>query len=270
MRLLLNSLPKSGTSLAQKLLRLADIRYSGKSIAASSLFGKNVFIKRLLRQPGLSELPVPIGLDVPVCASPSWLHRYLQNADGYVSGHAAYSDHFFEVLQDQRYLTIQAVRHPAAVIVSWANYIIEPGYYWNSASVAMQKLSFEERLRVIINGGRLADVYYPKFEDILVRISGWFEMQRAFVVKYENLVGAQGGGDDDLQRDTIGRVLEYLGVEASTSRIESIARDLYGGTHTFRKGKTDTWKDVLKPDMAAAINRLLEANPFLADLDYAV
>jgi hypothetical protein len=270
MNLLLNSIPKSGTNLLQKFFLLVSIPYSHKSIAASSIFGRYGRIKSILRRPRPNEVPVQIGLEVPNVVSPTWLCRYLRNARGYVSGHAAYSAHLYTILQNENYKVIQIVRHPCAVLVSWANYIVEPDYWWASAYREMNRKSFAERLQLLIRGGYLGNHYYAGFKEILLRTSGWIEDKRAFILRFEDLVGSQGGGDDDLQRETINGLLEFIEVEGSNRCVDMIMQDLYGGTPTFRKGKIASWKDSITPDVEPLIHELFESCSYLKKLNYFI
>lgn len=271
MKLLINSLPKSGTNMVQKLIELAGYPYSKKSLAASSCFGRYGLAKHFLRSPASGETPLSIGLEVPVVVSPKWVSKYLVTADGYVSGHAPYSDHFYSILNNHRFKTIQVVRHPAAVLVSWARYIVEEGYYWDDAHAFLKNMSLDERVEFLVGGGSLGDndsLYYRSFSDVLLGVKGWFDAEGVLVVRFEDLVGAQGGGSDEIQRQTIESILKHIGYEYGQEDLDKLQKNLYGGTHTFRSGRIDSWKDVIDDELNHLIIQKLKDCDVVKKLGY--
>jgi len=271
MKVVLNSLPKSGTNMVQKCLELASIPYSGKSLAASSNFGKYGLVKKLLRQPRSGEVPVIIGLEVPVAVSPCWIRGYLHGAHGYVSGHAAYSAHYHSILKSEGYKTIQVVRHPCAVLSSWANYIAEPGYYWSKAHNHLAQMSFEERVDFLLYGGEINNfpgLYYRGFGDVLSQLQGWIDAEDVLTVRFEDMVGKFGGGNDELQRLTVEKIFQHTGFPLEDKIIEDVVVNLYGGTHTFRKGSINGWKESMSDKLTTQIVDELSNVPWLSQLNY--
>lgn len=270
-RILVNSLPKSGTNMVQKCLALAGIPYSGRSVAASSNFGRHALIKSLLRQARPNEVPVPIGLEIPVSVSAKWLRGYLHGAQGYVSGHAAFSPYYTHILESGGYRTIQVVRNPCAVLASWANYVVEPGYYWHEAHVSLSKLSPQERVHFMLNGGSLSEngQYYSGFKQVWRHVQGWVDSDQVLTVRYEDLVGEQGGGSAEHQFETIGKIFNFIGVSLSDGQVAGIANSLYGGTHTFRQGSIEGWRKVVDPDLETEVFDALSEFPSIRSLGYS-
>ena len=268
MNIFINSIPKSGTNLLQKLFDLSGVQYSGKSIAASSAFGNYSYIKRWIRQPGTNEIPVVIGLDVPVSVSPLWLQKYLSKPKGYVTGHAQYSYNLSYILKSENYKTIQIFRHPAAVLNSWANYIVQPVYYWQDVRKKMEKLHFQERLSFLAMGGILDGIIYPGMLEILLRAEGWLKDQDTLVVRFEDLVGYQGGGNDDIQRSTIVSILNFLGIEKKDDEIKEIQSFLFGGTLTFREGQINAWQSRIDAATLKLMKDTLSDTNIVKQLDY--
>jgi glycosyltransferase involved in cell wall biosynthesis len=271
-RVLVNSVPKSGTNLVQKCLELAEVPYSRKSIAASSMFGRYAQAKLMLRYMRTREVPVVIGLEIPIGVSPSWLAEYLRSARGYVSGHGAYSSHYHSILRSEGYKIIQVVRHPCAVLVSWGNYIIEPGYYWETARAIFSRMSTSERQRFLLFGGQLFDgnlnCYYRGLREIFGLLEGWVVSNDVLTVKYEDLVGSKGGGDDNIQRATISNIMQHIGIGLSDREINRIANNLYGGTHTFRNGATANWEGSLDEKLQELAYKELQDHSVFRGLNY--
>jgi len=271
MKLLINSLPKSGTNMVQKCVELASIPYSGKSLAASSAFGRYALAKRIMRSPRFGEVPVPIGLEVPVAVSPTWIKSYLASANGYVSGHASYSEHLNFLLQEVGCKVVQVVRHPCAVLSSWVNYIAEPGYYWSEAHQYLADKPFEERVRFMLHGGGFGgegSLYYGGFKDVLLQVQGWLDAVDVLTVRYEDIVGEMGGGDNVKQLQVISDVLQHIGIDADSRFIETISSKLYGGTHTFRKGSVGGWRNLVGSSLEDEIMTELADLPFMKRVNY--
>ena len=272
MKILLNSLPKSGTNMVQKCLEQASVPYSGRSIAASSCFGRHALAKSILRRPSLNEVPLLIGLEIPVSVSPRWTSRYLKNASGYVSGHAAYSDHYHSILKAEGYKTIQVVRHPCAVLTSWANYIAESGYYWKNAHSHLAEMELPDRVRFLLNGGKVGkdiSLYYKPFLAVLKQIEGWVDAEDVLTVRYEDLVGEKGGGSDKAQRETISKILQHIGRNYQNAELDILQSSLYGGTHTFRSGQIDGWKKHINDELNTLIVSELKVSPVVQKLGYS-
>jgi len=217
----------------------------------------------------VNEIPVIIGLDIPVSASPVWLGKYLSTARGYVTGHAQYSKYLSEILNSRQYKVIQIFRHPAAVLVSWAHYIIQPGYYWSEVHNRMTKISFEERLRIMIQGGRLDEIIYPAMDEILLRAAGWLKNQNTFIVRFEDLVGCRGGGSDELQRNTINAILDFSGISMTESEKDRIQTSLFGGTHTFREGQINAWRKYVDAEKLELMKITLSNTDIVKKLNYS-
>ena len=246
-KIFINSLPKSGTNLIAKLVRLMGVDNSGKSVAFSSILGRYQFAKSCMRLAHFSGNNVPIGLEFPVCADYRWLAHYLKLRDNqYISGHAAYTEQLAHLLKVNNVSQIQVFRHPAAVLVSWAKFIAEDRNNWHPSHKIISGLSLEQRCRFLLTGGLVQNgkYYQSSFAEILHRTEGWIDSS-AMIVRYEDIVGSKGGGNDDIQRSAIASVMRHIGKEFNRSELDRLQEQLYGGTHTFRSGQIDSWRSEL-------------------------
>lgn len=273
MRVFVNSLPKSGTNLLEKLIRMLDIEQSGRSIASTNIIGRHSLAKSILHQDHFSGMSVPIGLEFPVSVSMRWLDKTLDIADGqYLSGHAAFSEQLDYLVQKNNVKTIQIFRDPRAVLLSWAKYVVEDTNSWYTFHHFFKKMDLNERILFLLKGGVAEGIYYSSFREVLNRAGGWLGSQSTLVVRFEDLVGSQGGGSDEMQRKTIENILQHIGYEYQTSYLDWLQKDLFGGTHTFRGGRIDGWKDVIDDELndliiqelkGCGVVRKLYANDFL-------
>ncbi|HET7017305.1 MAG TPA: hypothetical protein VFI65_25500 [Streptosporangiaceae bacterium] len=64
-------------------------------------------------------------------------------------------------------------------------------------------------------------------------------------VSFEELIGAQGGGSEERQRDAVNRIADFLGVR---TEVETVLPRLYNrNSFSFFKGQTHAWRDVFTP-----------------------
>jgi hypothetical protein len=86
-----------------------------------------------------------------------------------------------------------------------------------------------------------------------------FNHPNVLVVRFEDLVGSKGGGDDEVQRITIQKIANHIGATVSPTRIKEIQAILFGNTglrsSTFRNGQQGAWRNVLTPEQIALFNK---------------
>ncbi|HEX6747849.1 MAG TPA: hypothetical protein VF092_11200 [Longimicrobium sp.] len=83
-------------------------------------------------------------------------------------------------------------------------------------------------------------------------------------LRFEDLVGEEGGGSRAVQAAAVERWARFLAVDVPT---EQLTRGLFGGTKTFHEGRTDSWRDVFEEHHLRAFER--EFGDVLADYGYA-
>jgi len=70
----------------------------------------------------------------------------------------------------------------------------------------------------------------------------WKDHPHCYALKFEDLVGAEGGGTREAQIREIHNIARHMGINISEKRVLYIANNLFGGTSTFRKGQIGQWK----------------------------
>lgn len=83
-------------------------------------------------------------------------------------------------------------------------------------------------------------------------------------LRFEDLVGEEGGGSRQSQMEAIERWAKFLAIDVPA---ETLAEGLFGGTQTFHKGRVDSWRDVFKEHHLKAFER--EFGDILEDYGYA-
>lgn len=121
--------------------------------------------------------------------------------------------------------------------------------------------SDKERLLALIEG---RNGIRPIREQIL-RFSGW--ASHAHLIRFEDAVGAAGGGSDNIQREVIRGIFNAIDVPLSDEREEYIARNCRSAkTQTFRTGSIRNWEKVFDDEIHSAFNRA--AGDLLIELGY--
>jgi len=250
-KVFLNSLPKAGTNLVSKLLNLIGYTYRPPGIAATLLLGKFSFLRQLIRGAKFEKNPVIIGLDLPVAISHNWLEGKFSvlKTKEYMTGHANYSDHLYFLLHKYNIKVIQVIRDPRDVLISYVHYVARtPSHFIYSF---YKNLSFEDRIRFTLEGGKAGDLYVESFPQMLKKVEEWVRKENIMVVKFEDLIGEKGGGSRLIQVRTIKDICTFLGV--MNVDYEKVVDNLFGGTHTFRKGKIGSWKEELSEELKTLI-----------------
>jgi len=139
-------------------------------------------------------------------------------------------------------------RDPRAVLLSQVNYL-RRSHRGKCFSNVPYHLVFSDVLRARPSERDALDVALHCMGDYLRESflgSVWMlHHPRVLTLRYERLVGPDGGGDRVQQVDEVARVLRHLDVDAPC---EAIARRLYDpAQRTFHRGSADAWKDVYTP-----------------------
>ncbi|MCH9769328.1 MAG: sulfotransferase domain-containing protein [Gammaproteobacteria bacterium] len=119
---------------------------------------------------------------------------------------------------------------------------------WNQSS-------FDEKLMLTIQH----KLPFP-YSQILTEYdlaSYYAERPNSLVCKFEDLVGAKGGGDDELQRETIKKMADFLGLDLSKKATDHVVANLFGASSTFRKGQIGSWVEHFKAEHHAAFDSMM-------------
>lgn len=251
-----NALPKSGTNLLQKLFELIGYKYDRLGIAESLILGNFYPIRQLIRGAKFDKNPIYIGFYAPMAINSNWLSWRLSRVRkyGYISGHANYSERLNFILKKYNIKVVHIVRDPRDVLVSHAHFFAKKKDYF--LYPLFSNLSFEKRIIVTLKGGYFKEInlHLNSFRYALNNVLEWNNSDICLIVKFEDLIGEKGGGSREKQYEAIKNILHFIGREDLFSNVEKIANELYGGTHTFRKGKKETWKEELSNEIISEIN----------------
>ena len=239
-RVLANSMPKAGTNLLLRLLSLLPD----------------------LRRGGHIDIGPDQGITEWSTREQKQFARFLSSiAPGvFSSGHCYYFEPLADLLDRRDIKCVTIVRDPRDVCVSDHHYIM------TSAKHRLHKpyqrmASDSDRLMASIVGMSSAQLNGDApsldigrhFEHFV----GWRYYSNGIVVRFEDLIGGRGGGDDRVQRREIQRVCDYLGIAMARHEIDAVAEGLFSkDAKTFRRGCIGDWRDEFNDEHRAAFDRV--------------
>jgi sulfotransferase 6B1 len=241
-KVFINSLPKSGTFLLRRTLSLLP-----------------TFAPRWSYHGLVPETPQ--------------LERKIKNIrpGQYVSGHLYWSVELIELLVTSNILTLFIVRDLRDVAVSLANYLTnkEPNHRLHPYFKSLK--SDRERLMAAIVGvdgklikdGRKAESLGEWAEGF----SPWLNEPNCLAVRFEDLIGSTGGGDDEQQLQNVRAIIDYLGIDIAEEQITEIAKEIFfKNSKTFNKGQIGNWRNHFTDEHKYAFKKV--AGEALINLKY--
>ena len=266
MRIVANSIPKSGTNLLGRLLTLLGFEQTSEmGIRSRLVAGPFSPPRKLLR--ARSKEKVTIGVTSPQRIDRRWLERRLSRVhDGYfVTAHCVYSPELASLISGEGMRVVCILRDPRDVAVSQMYHIKQRNEHF--AHEAFLKLSSDhERLLVSIQGGELGGRRLQSLDERYRQFLGWQDDENAIMVKFEDLVGPRGGGGAEIQRRTVERVARHVGLEPDERIMSTVEENIFGVSNTFRKGQIGGWREEFSEEHARAAKET--AGPLLVELGY--
>jgi Sulfotransferase domain len=299
MRVVANSIPKSGTHLLDRLLvllgfGLVDLGGLGPRTLESGdrfpLAGRRLKSVLGVRKPedvmgigphlveggrfpparrflrGRGE-KVTVGVVSPRQISRRWLAGRLSRVPNgcFVNAHCLYTQDLADLFREGGMEVVCILRDPRDVAVSQMHYLKQlKNHFAHEEYMALP--SDHERLMVSIRGGELGGRRLRSLAERYGRFLGWEREGGAVMVRFEDLVGPGGGGSEEARRLAVGRIAEHLGVPLDEPTISRVGEDLFGAGRTFRRGQIGGWREEFSAEHEQALEG--EAGQLMAELGY--
>jgi hypothetical protein len=299
MRIVANSIPKSGTHLLDRLLVLlglglidlgglrphlakSNYRFPLVNQRLKSILGlrkpEDVMgigphlveggrfppARRFLRGRGEK---VTVGVVSPQLISRRWLARRLAKVPHgtFVNAHCIYTPELADLFAQEGMRTVCILRDPRDVAVSQMHYIKERKQHFAHEGY-MSLPSDSERLLLSIRGGELGGRELQPLDQRYRQFLRWGQEGGAVMVKFEDLVGIKGGGSAEAQREAVERVGRHLGIGVGEERMRAVDEGLFGVGRTFRKGQIGGWREEFSSEHERAVEGVV--GPLLVELGY--
>src|SRR5688500_996356 len=301
MRIVANTIPKSGTHLLDRLLVLlgfgmvdlggarphlvkSSYRFPAAHQRLKSILGLRKPEDVMGIGPHLVEggrFPparsflrgrgekVTVGVVSPQHISRRWLTRRLSRVpDGsFVTAHCVYSLELASIFAGERMRVVCILRDPRDVAVSQMHYIKQRKEHF-AHEAFLQLPSDHERLLHSIRGGELGGRRLQSLDERYRQFLGWQDDDNAMMVKFEDLVGPRGGGSAETQRRTVERVARHVGLEPDERMMRTVEENIFGVSNTFRKGQIGGWREEFSEEHIRSAREI--AGPLLVELGYEV
>ena len=247
-----NSLPKSGTNLLAKCLLLFGYKERGHISAGTILDSTpRAFIRRMLWK--CNSDGYLLGVNSPVMVRKSPIDSILRKVkEGqFISGHVGYQQELLDAIIANGFTPIQVIRDPRAVLASFVPYVLgDKNHFLHKL---FKSLPSDERYKAVLDGVTENISTQRSLKQCCEALDHWLNTDGVIVVKFEDIVGDQGGGSDVKRLEVLERLSEALNIPREN--ISQVAENLYGpGRHTFRKGRVDSWKEEISDSLLERIS----------------
>lgn len=222
-RVLMNSIPKSGTNLLESALLNLPLLRGGLR-------------RSLVQLDGIT--------DEAIVARIAGIKK-----GQFIAAHIPPKHVFLSQIHDGGIKSLLMVRDPRDVAVSYFKYVtymdlthLFRGYY---VSLPNDDARLEAAIRDV------ADIYKVYL--------GWLDESDTLLVRFEDLIGPDGGGDRDRQLKAVRDITAHLGIEVSEKKIQDLSLKIFSTkTPTFRSGRIGGWKKSFKPEHIKAFKDVAE------------
>jgi len=274
------TIPKCGTHLLMKCLKLLDLKNAAlKNNHVVRIFQEAPLRERMREAIEINKKMAPNYykgiLHVP---SVGGLPQHIINRINSASGRA-YVDHWpytrkSELFFDQHTkANFFVIRDPRDMIISMAFYIHNglDGLKIGVNDIILDLI--DGRKKHFVPWGVGVNLAYPLIYDLGVTefyklYLPWMKVEKFYTVKFENLVGAKGGGSDEVQLLEIKNIAKHLDLKLNNNQAKNVIEKLFGKSMTFREGQIGSWKKYFTPEMKAAYKKAPGACELLIALGY--
>ncbi|MFK7846883.1 MAG: sulfotransferase domain-containing protein [Rhodothermales bacterium] len=242
----INSLPKSGTHLTAKCLKLmgySELDHLGSAqVISPSMLSK---FRRMAWYP--FSQGYLLGIDTPVEVSKRIVRNRLKKGkpNTFFTAHVGYSTALLDAILEHGIAPIVVHRDPRAVLVSFVHYVTKLKEHVLHSE--FKDLSEEQKFQYVLEGHRFKKAYLEPLRTRCLALDGWLSSDQVLKIRFEDLVGSKGGGTIESQEQTVSNLCQWL--EIPESKSTGVADELFGpGRHTFRKGQVDSWRNELSDE----------------------
>jgi sulfotransferase 6B1 len=228
---LISSLPKSGTHLIIEIVKL--------------ITGRNA----------VHSLKMPTS-DV--------IQQYYEQ--GFFFNHAPFSPTNEDFVANNHLKGVFIYRDPRDQVTSFAHYIRKVNLWPH-----LKKLEVDDLITQLITGATviyagLTSANVTTITDFYQSYIPWTSSRNFYSVRFEDLIGPQGGGTREAQITVIKGIAKHLGHHLTDQQALSFGDAVFGNSITFRKGKIGSWKE----DFTAHHRNMFKqvAGQLLIDLSY--
>ena len=257
-RLLINSLPKSGTHLLTKAVEILNYKphfnfqdVDGKRVVPEHprafFYGDaKTIVERGIENDAPRDQQVGMGMTSTYYVNQDTFSHWLTKvkAGHYIIGHMPWTANIKPILNDSDFKIFMIIRDPRAVIASLIPFILNARVTHHLLEKDFEPLTPMQRLNLLLEGGyaEQAGVQIEDYATIYREAWAWNQQDNCLFMKFEDLVGVQGGGDSDSQQQIMNSIAQHLDIEVTDEIADKFSAVYDVNSPTFRKGQIDGWK----------------------------
>ena len=255
-RILVNSIPKAGTHLLTNVLQeFPKVMLTGLHIRMSQVHRPIV--------PRVTEADFQLDPE-------AFRRRLLSVHSGQVAtAHLPWRPEIEPILQEIQIRSIFLIRDPRDIVVSQIYYRLGLRRHRLHHRMKSDFHSDAERLMACITGmpPHKGGDQIPGIGERIAQRMGWTHAPNCHVTRFEDLVGARGGGDPSAQRREIKALAAHFGRPLTDEAVERLIHRLaLCKSFTFRRGLIGDWQNHFTEEHNAAFKE--HAGRFLIELGY--
>lgn len=170
-----------------------------------------------------------------------------------VASHLRFRPEYPAILDSRRVRSIFLIRDPHDVVVSQVHYVLKRKDHRVHDQFAGLP-DMKARLHLAIEGDAARGL--PSIGERLDFFARWLDT--GLVVRFEDLVGAGGGGDPAAQVAAVDSIYDYLGMQVDPVTRRSICDQLFStDSPTFRQGSVSGWKRVFDEELKSLFDEIV-------------
>jgi sulfotransferase family protein len=171
-----------------------------------------------------------------------------------VVGHLPYEERYATALAGSNVRALFVIRDPRDVVLSQVHYTTSFVRHRFHQAFA-ERSDLRDRIRLAVVGDDERGI--PSIATRLDRYAGWLTTE-CHVVRFEDLVGSAGGGDDETQYRTVSSIYDYVSAASDERLIREVCDRLFSrDSPTFRRGAIGQWRDAFDADLTALFGRVV-------------
>ncbi|MGV6808425.1 MAG: sulfotransferase domain-containing protein [bacterium] len=276
-RILVNSLPKSGTHLLAKAIELLGFRehFSANTIsganhsapmflnyreAKDTLIQQHKPVEHATFENLSARAAILVGTWSPISVETDWFNGWFNDipAQRYIIGHLPFSPTLSQALRAQQSTRhVFIIRDPRAVLVSMLSFILDTQKMPKPHFLAddFRQLTQAQQLDLLLHGGYApqAQLQIIPFSDIFQQMLAWQQDSHCCFMRFEALIGEQGGGSAQQQKQVMQQLATYLGYSSEQYNSIDFSQIYNTQARTFRKGRVSGWQQGLPVDLVQRI-----------------
>ncbi len=170
-----------------------------------------------------------------------------------IVSHLRFDPAFREISERRGVKGLFLIRDPHDMVVSKAFFVTRETKHQQHGLFA-ERLDVKEKIRLAIEGDPEHDVV--SIGDRLRYYDGWLD-SGFLTVRFEDLVGVEGGGDPAIQEAAVKSIFDHLGIDLDEAGLSTISARVFSQkSPTFRKGAIGQWRQLFDPELKELFDRV--------------